>query len=81
MSQERVQKSRSGRGQTEQADSEQAPADVTNEELAESTDAVLDSIDDVLADQDDEDLLADIDDVLEENAEQFVNNYVQQGGE
>lgn len=81
MSQERVQKSRSGQSQTEEAAHEQAPADVTNEELAEATDAVLDNIDDVLADQDDEDLLADIDDVLEENAEQFVNQYVQQGGQ
>jgi prokaryotic ubiquitin-like protein Pup len=31
--------------------------------------------------EDVEDLLAEIDDVLEENAEEFVKSYVQQGGE
>ncbi len=39
--------------------------DVKNEELAESTD----------------DLLDEIDNVLEENAEQFVADYIQKGGE
>jgi ubiquitin-like protein Pup len=39
--------------------------DLTNEELNDEVD----------------DLLADIDDVLESNAEEFVNNYVQKGGQ
>lgn len=39
--------------------------DLTNEELGEEVD----------------DLLADIDDVLEENAESFVAGYVQKGGQ
>lgn len=39
--------------------------DLTNEELSEETD----------------DLLAEIDDVLEENAEEFVQGYKQMGGE
>lgn len=80
MTQERKQKQSTSRGE---ADVEVTNADVTNAELAESTEEVLDSIDDVLNDQDvdDEELLADIDDVLEENAEEFVAAYVQQGGE
>jgi len=55
--------------------------DVRNEELTESTDAVVEDIDDVLEDQLDEELLAAMDDVLEENAAEFVESYVQQGGE
>jgi ubiquitin-like protein Pup len=39
--------------------------DLSNEELGEEVD----------------DLLADIDDVLESNAEEFVSQYVQKGGE
>lgn len=45
--------------------SETEAKDVQNEELSDETD----------------DLLADIDDVLEENAQEFVKGYVQQGGE
>lgn len=52
-------------------------ADATNAELAESTEDVLDKIDELLED----DLLNEIDDVLEENAEQFVADYQQVGGE
>lgn len=55
--------------------------DVSNKELAEAVDATVSDIDDVLEDQLDEELLADIDDVLESNAREFVENYVQQGGE
>lgn len=54
---------------------------VQNAELAKSTEEALADIDDVLEDQADEELLADIDDVLEENAAEFVSAYVQQGGE
>lgn len=60
---------------------EETSKDVRNEELAEATDAALESIDDVLDAQIDEELLADMDDVLEANAEEFVQGYVQQGGE
>lgn len=65
----------------QEAQAEVDSADVSNQELAEKTDQVVADIDDVLADQEDDELLADIDDVLEQNAEEFVNNYVQQGGE
>ena len=44
---------------------EESVSDVKNAELAEETD----------------DLLAEIDDVLEENAEQFVKDYIQKGGQ
>lgn len=73
--QEQVQKQK---GQTRAEDSN---VDVTNAELAEKTDKVVSDIDDVLEDQVDAELLADMDEVLEENAQQFVDNYVQQGGE
>jgi ubiquitin-like protein Pup len=56
-------------------------ADATNAELAESTEDVLSEIDDALEDFEDADLLNEIDDVLEENAEQFVADYQQVGGE
>lgn len=78
--QEQVQKQKS-QTRTEEVQSEEAPVDATNAELAQSTDETLANIDDVLEDQADEELLADIDDILEENAELFVNNYVQQGGQ
>lgn len=78
MKQERVQKQT---GRHEETHTDESNSDVTNPELAEKTDQVVADIDDVLADQEDEELLSAIDDVLEENAEQFVNNYVQQGGE
>lgn len=56
----------------------EAPAtDARNAELAESTDDVLDAIETAL----DEDLLADIDDVLEDNAQEFVDGFLQEGGE
>jgi ubiquitin-like protein Pup len=54
---------------------------VTGSAVAEAAGDTVDKIDEVLEDQLDEELLADIDDVLERNAEQFVSEYVQQGGE
>lgn len=54
---------------------------VSNTDVSESAEATVAAIDDVLEDQLDEELLADIDDVLETNAQEFVENYVQQGGE
>ena len=65
----------------EEVEADQAPQDATNAELAEKTDETLANIDDVLEDQADDELLADIDDVLEENAEEFVASFVQQGGQ
>lgn len=80
MSQEQVQRQKS-KARAEETHIEESNTDVTNAELAEKTDETLASIDDVLEDQDNDELLADIDDVLEENAEEFVFNYVQQGGQ
>lgn len=77
MAQERVQKRR-GKVREEEAESGAAKA---GSEVAEKADETLADIDDVLEDQLDAELLADIDDALEENAEEFVNNYVQAGGE
>jgi len=54
----------------------QAPA--KQEEIEEDTLEVKDQSE--LSEEVD-DILADIDDVLEVNAEEFVNNYVQKGGE
>lgn len=54
---------------------------VTGSAVAEAAGDTVDKIDEVLEDQLDEELLADIDDVLERNAEEFVSQYVQQGGE
>lgn len=82
MAQEQAQKQKA-KTRTEESSTEETHVDVTNPELAEKTDATLDSIDDVLADQDDEELLAELDDVLgtEEEAATMVAEFVQQGGE
>lgn len=53
------------KARAEETHIEESNTDVTNAELAEKTDETL----------------ASIDDVLEENAEEFVFNYVQQGGQ
>lgn len=50
---------------SETVESDTTVPNVQNEHLAEVT----------------EDLLADIDDILEENAEEFVKSYVQRGGQ
>ena len=76
MAQEQVQKQKA-QSRTEETHPDVSNTDVTNAELAESTDAVLDSIDDVLDDQH----LADLDDILEADAEEFVASYIQAGGE
>lgn len=54
---------------------------VTGSAVADAAGETVDKIDEVLEDQLDEELLADIDDVLERNAEEFVAQYVQEGGE
>lgn len=56
---------------------DEAPAAV---ETADVT-GTLDSIDDVLDEQLDAELLAAMDDVLEEDAAGFVANFVQEGGQ
>ena len=76
--QEQVQKKKS---QVSDSYTEEARTDATNAELAEKTDQALANIDDVLEDQLDEELLADIDSILEEDAETFVAQYINQGGE
>jgi ubiquitin-like protein Pup len=78
MSQERAQKQKT---RTEESHVEETHVDATNAELAEKTAQVVSDIDDVLEDQLDAELLADIDNVLEENAEEWVANFIQQGGE
>jgi ubiquitin-like protein Pup len=80
MAQERIQKQH-GKARTEETHAEASSKDVTNAELAEATDKVVSDIDEVLEDQLDEELLAEIDDILEENAEEFVDSFIQQGGE
>jgi hypothetical protein len=57
--------------------------DVRNQELTESVDDSLAAIEEVLEDQADDELLADMDDLLgtEEEARDTVANFVQQGGE
>lgn len=81
MSQERIQKQ--SKTSVEEVQPEETSAAAVNEGLAESTEATLDNIDDALGDFADEDLLADLDDVLgtEEEAEQMIAGYIQQGGE
>ena len=49
------------------------------EEAPEETE--VKDLSNVALDEDVDDLLADIDDVLEENAEEFVRQYIQKGGE
>jgi Pup-like protein. len=78
MAQKQVQKQKS---QVSETHAEDSNVDVTNAELAQKTDQVVASIDDVLEDQLDEELLADIDGVLEEDAQAFVDAFVQQGGQ
>jgi ubiquitin-like protein Pup len=60
----------------------QKSKDLKNEELEQSTEEVKDAIDELIEDKTEEiDLIDEIDAVLEENAEEFVKNYVQRGGE
>lgn len=55
------------------------PAPRQDEEVVEDTAATTEKGEELKADIDD--LLDEIDDVLETNAEEFVKNYVQKGGE
>ena len=73
MAQEKVEKTSAK--QTEEVEEVQ-PKDLKNEELDASVEETLAKIDEDL-----DTLLDDIDDVLEENAEEFVQGYIQKGGE
>ena len=56
--------------------------DLKNEELDQSTEEVKDAIDELIEDKTEEtDIIDLIDEILEVNAEEFVKNYVQRGGE
>jgi ubiquitin-like protein Pup len=55
------------------------PAQAKTEEVVEETPATSDKGEKLKAELDD--LLDEIDEVLEDNAEEFVRNYVQKGGE
>ena len=65
MSQENVQRQGGGGGDDEDVDGATAAGQERREKLGEDVDTILDEIDDV----------------LEENAEDFVRAYVQKGGE
>jgi ubiquitin-like protein Pup len=62
---EQERKQTPGQDRPEEAEASEETASAVGEELAEKID----------------DLLDEIDSVLEENAEEFVKNYVQKGGE
>ncbi len=63
-------------GQTQRRGGEQAPDEEVEHEPVETEDArSRDVVDDV------DELLDEIDDVLEDNAEEFVRGYVQKGGQ
>jgi ubiquitin-like protein Pup len=55
------------------------PAQAKTEEVVEETPATSDKGEKLKAELDD--LLDEIDEVLEDNAEEFVRNYVQKGGQ
>lgn len=75
MAQQQVAKQKSQVRQREEVDA--APAAVETTDVTDT----LESIEDVLDEQLDAELLAAMDDILEEDAEQFVANFVQEGGE
>ncbi|MFP5021256.1 ubiquitin-like protein Pup [Pseudonocardia phyllosphaerae] len=65
MSQEQTKRQGGGDGDDESAEAESGAGQERREKLGEDVDTILDEIDDV----------------LEENAEDFVRSYVQKGGE
>lgn len=75
MAQQQVTKQKQQVKPQEQID--EAPAAVETTDVTDT----LGSIDDVLDEQLDAELLAAMDDVLEEDAEQFVAGFIQEGGE
>ena len=77
MKQERVQK----QSRRQETHTEESNPGVTKNEVSEAAGEKVAEIDELLEDQVDDELLADLDDILEEDAQAFVNNYVQQGGQ
>lgn len=77
MTQEQVQKQKQT-GSSKQDETTTEAKDLKNEELDAQVEDTLSDIDEVLAI---EDVLDEIDDILETNAEEFVNNYIQKGGQ
>ena len=65
MSQEQTKRQGGGDGDDESGENESGSGQERREKLGEDVDAILDEIDDV----------------LEENAEDFVRSYVQKGGQ
>lgn len=82
MAQEQVQRQKA-KTRAEESSAGETNVDVTSEELQQAVDDTLEKIDDLLEDQLDAELLADLDGVLgtEEEAAQMVAEFVQQGGE
>lgn len=79
MAQERIQKQKTNREQ--EGNTEETNTGVTTNEVSEKAGQTVADIDEVLDAQLDEEILAELDDILEENAAEFVMGYVQQGGE
>lgn len=77
MAQEQKKKT-TGSSKSKQETQEVEAKDVKNEELEAQVEETLSDIDEVLAI---EDVLDEIDDLLEHNAEEFVSNYIQKGGQ
>jgi len=65
MAQKQIQKERGSTKQRGSTSCDEAPQNVQDEKLTEDVDAILDEIDEL----------------LEPNAQEFVQNYVQKGGE
>lgn len=55
----------------------------TGDDIKKVADEAIDAIDEVLKEEENplDDLMKEVDEVLEQNAEEFVKNYVQRGGE
>lgn len=79
MAQQQVQKQKSQVKRVTE-DAQQEPA-APNADLAARADAAVADIEEVLDELLDAEILADIDDILEANAEEFIENYVQEGGQ
>ena len=75
------QKARSKGTRKGQSEAEEVTATSSSKGVSEAAGRTIEEIDDVLEDLIDEEILSELDDVLEENAVEFVENYVQQGGQ
>lgn len=79
MAQERVQKQKQSTRQ--ETHTEESNPGVTKNEVSEAAGEKVAEIDELLEERIDDELLADLDAILEENADEFVNNFVQEGGQ